>query len=101
MPNLRFVALETPLVETLWAGGADTCERYTPDGDALPVVLDSSDFIVRGYGHDDRIAYGTGKVTPTDEISTWSRTMLARDEIAYLHVRWARNNCYQCRIERF
>jgi len=32
-------------------------------------VLDSPDYIVRGYGPDDRIVYGTGAVVPTPEIA--------------------------------
>jgi hypothetical protein len=29
-----------------------------------------------------------------------AKTLFERDVIAYAHVRSARNNCYQCRIER-
>ncbi|MGT2468925.1 DUF1203 domain-containing protein [Mesorhizobium atlanticum] len=54
----------------------------------------------RGYGKDDRIVYGSGAVTPTGDIAARATTLLERDEIAYIHVRSARNNCYQCRIER-
>jgi hypothetical protein len=78
---------------------AGECERAA-DGDTLPEMLESSDYIVRGYGADDRIVYGSGAVTPTREIAARAQTLFARDDIAYIHVRSARNNCYQCRIER-
>lgn len=78
---------------------AEPCERYAGDSD-LPPMLESPDYIVRGYGHDDRIVYGTGAVTPVGEIAARARSLLSRDDIAYLHVRSARNNCYQARIDR-
>ena len=58
------------------------------------------DYILRGYGHEDRIVYGTGSVVPTASISARAHELLSRDEVAYLHMRSARNNCYQCRVER-
>ena len=78
---------------------AEGCERAA-EGEALPEMLSSSDYIVRGYGADDRIVYGTGAVTPTDEIASRATTLFERGDIAYVHVRSARNNCYQCRIEQ-
>jgi hypothetical protein len=73
------------------------CQRYLAEA-VIPPMLSSSDYIVRGYGHDNRIVYGSGAVTQTDEICSRAGELLARDDIAYLHVRSARNNCYQCRI---
>ena len=78
---------------------ADACERY-PQTQAIPPMLDSPDYIVRGYGADDRIVYGTGAVTPTQSICGRAHELFERDDVAYVHVRSARNNCYQCRIER-
>jgi len=78
---------------------AEECER-AEEGEAVPEMLSSSDYIVRGYGADDRIVCGTGAVTPTDEIASRARALFERDDIAYVHVRSARNNCYQCRIEQ-
>lgn len=62
-------------------------------------MLDSPDYIVRGYGSDDRIVYGTGAVTATGDIVARAEHLLSREDIAYVHVRSARNNCYQCRID--
>ena len=49
---------------------------------------------------DDRIVYGSGAVVPTHQICGRAHELLERDDIAYVHMRSARNNCYQCRIER-
>jgi len=34
------------------------------------------------------------------EITESAQALLERPEVAYLHLRSATNNCYQCRIER-
>lgn len=78
---------------------AEECERATED-EALPEILESPDYIVRGYDRDDRIVYGSGGVIPTGAIAERAEMLLERSDIAYAHVRSARNNCYQCRIER-
>ena len=44
---------------------AEECER-APESDALPDMFKPTpDYIVRGYGADDRIVYGSGAVVPT------------------------------------
>ncbi|CCM75420.1 DUF1203 domain-containing protein [Rhizobium mesoamericanum] len=75
------------------------CERYAAE-EVLPPVLTSPDFIVRGYNTENRIVYGTGAVTLTPDIRSYATQLLDRPDIAYVHVRSARNNCYQCRIDR-
>jgi len=77
---------------------AEECERAASNAEP-PEMLASSDYIVRGYGKDDRIVYGTGAVVPTVEITGRAETLLSRDDVAYVHVRSAKNNCYQCRID--
>ena len=69
-------------------------------GQGLPQMLASPDYIVRGYGADDRIVYGTGAVTPTPQIAARAGILLADARVDYVHVRSARNNCFQVRIER-
>lgn len=78
---------------------AEPCARYEAS-EVLPPMLVSSDYIVRGYGRDDRILYGTGGVIETPKIGERAEALLGRDEVAYVHVRSSRNNCYQCRIDR-
>ena len=78
---------------------AEPCARW--DGAGVPAMfLGWERLLIRGYGHDDRIVYGTGQVVPTAELTDAAERVLARPEVAYLHVRSASNNCYQCRIER-
>jgi Protein of unknown function (DUF1203). len=77
---------------------AKACPRYEAS-EIPPPMLASPDYIVRGYGADDRIVYGTGAVAPTELIAERAEELLARPHVAYVHVRSARNNCYQCRIE--
>ena len=76
------------------------CARYSAEEIMPPVIAGSKDFIVRGYGDNNRIVYGTGAVTPTPDIPAYAAELLGRDGIAYVHVRSARNNCYQCRIDK-
>jgi hypothetical protein len=76
------------------------CRRHVAEEIVPPVIASSKDFIVRGYGENDRIVYGTGAVTLTSDIPAYAAKLLDRPDIAYVHVRSARNNCYQCRIDR-
>jgi hypothetical protein len=78
---------------------ADACE---PGGGAeLPPILSTSpDYLVKGYSSDERIVYGTGAVVPAVQISSYASKIFADPGIAFLHVRSARNNCYQARIDR-
>ncbi|WP_147179623.1 MULTISPECIES: DUF1203 domain-containing protein [Alphaproteobacteria] len=79
---------------------AEPCARFEAGEILPPVLTDSPDFILRGYDRDDRIVYGTGAVTLRENIEARANDLLSRDDIAYVHVRSARNNCYQCRIDR-
>lgn len=66
----------------------------------LPAILASPDYILRGYSAEERIVYGTGAVVPTARIRAEAAARLADPRVAFLHVRSARNNCFQCRIDR-
>ena len=77
---------------------ADPCEAG--GGEGLPEILASPDYIVRGYGANDRIVYGTGGVVATPGIAARAQELLADPAVSYVHVRSARNNCYQVRIDR-
>ena len=67
---------------------------------AIPAVLYSPQYIIRGYDKNDRIVYGTGKVTDTADIPQAAEALFDNPRVAYVHVRSASNNCYHCRIER-
>ena len=63
-------------------------------------MLASPSYIVRGYAANDRIVYGSGQIVATPEIPFAAAGLFEDPRIAYLHVRSASNNCYQCRIDR-
>ena len=77
---------------------ADHCTAAGPDFPAA--MLTAPGYIVRGYSADERIIYGTGAVTSTPEIATRCETLFTRPEVAFIHIRSASNNCFQCRVER-
>ena len=76
---------------------AEDCEAG--GGGGLPEILTSPTYIVRGYGPDDRIVYGTGAVVPTASLASEAASRLADPRVSYVHVRSARNNCFQVRID--
>lgn len=78
---------------------AAACERGGGDA-AIPAFLDSPRYMVRGYGADDRIVYGTGTIAATPEILAAAQNMFDNAAVNYIHVRSASNNCYHCRIDR-
>ncbi|MEX0371654.1 MAG: DUF1203 domain-containing protein, partial [Tateyamaria sp.] len=78
---------------------ADPCPRG--GGAELPAILTTSpDYLIKGYSADDRIVYGTGAVTPAPNIHDRVAAIFADPAVAYIHVRSARNNCYQARVDR-
>lgn len=78
---------------------AEPCARG--GGTKPPAILQTSpDYLLKGYGTDDRIVYGTGAITLAGDIAARAREVFADPRVAYIHVRSARNNCYQARIDR-
>ena len=77
---------------------ADACEAG--GGEMVPAMLESPDYILRGYSAENRIVYGTGGVVATEAIPARAGALLADPRVAYVHVRSARNNCFQVRVER-
>ncbi|MGH6810359.1 MAG: DUF1203 domain-containing protein [Ensifer adhaerens] len=78
---------------------AEECPAYS-DSARPPILNSSKDYLLRGYGSKERIVYGTGGVVPTEQLESRAQALLALPEVASVHVRSAKNNCYQCRIER-
>ena len=77
----------------------EACEHGVSRGD-LPDILSSPQYILRGYDADERIVYGTGSVVPTMELLERTGHILADERVAFVHIRSAQNNCFQCRAER-
>ena len=77
---------------------ADDCGRWEGDGLA-PVLANRDAYLIKGYGADDRIAYGTGRIVPTATLAQSAAALFGDPRVRYGHVRSATNNCYTCRIE--
>lgn len=78
---------------------ADHCDRY--DGDVEPPILRANpDYLVKGYSTDNRIVYGTGQITEAEKISDYCADVFLNPDVDYIHIRSARNNCYQCKVTR-
>lgn len=71
---------------------ADPCRAG--GGAELPAILNSPDYILRGYSEQNRIVYGTGAVVATGDLIKAAQTRLSDPNVAYVHVRSARNNCF-------
>ena len=71
------------------------------DGPRLPPILAARPrAMLRGYGPDHRIVYGTGAVVETATFDAACAERLERPDVAYLHLRSASNGCYLLRIDR-
>ncbi|MEX0348903.1 MAG: DUF1203 domain-containing protein [Paracoccaceae bacterium] len=79
---------------------AAPCEPHRDTG-ALPEILTTSpDYLIKGYGDDDRIVYGTGVIIRSDALLEAASNIFADPDVAYIHIRSSRNNCYQARLDR-
>jgi len=79
---------------------AEPCGRY-PESEVLPAMfLGWQRLLLRGYGADDRIVYGTGEIVPPPEATVAAERIFENVNVHFVHVRSATNNCYQLKIER-
>ncbi len=78
---------------------ASRCER-AHDSACHPEILTSPAYLLRGYDDDERIVGGTGGIVSIEDLPDRARCLLARDDIAFVDVRSAAHNCFQCRIAR-
>ncbi len=79
---------------------ARECPAYRPERGLPEREVSGGGRILRGYGTDDRIVYGTGIVVANADIETQAVAILSRGDVAYVHMRSAANNCYTLRIDR-
>ncbi len=79
---------------------AEPCARHADEGELPETLTDSPNYLIKGYGSNDRIVYGTGIVTPQAQFQEAVENIFARSDVAYIHVRSALNNCYHARIDR-
>ena len=79
---------------------ANQCHRHH-DTSVLPKMFEAwQNILVRGYTAENRIKYGTGKVIEISAVERVVGQIFEDQDVAYVHMRSASNNCYQCRIER-
>ena len=76
---------------------ADSCAAWAGEG-VPPVLQTSPDYLLKGYSAEFRIVYGTGQITLAADIERVAAEILAREGVAFVDVRSARNNCFQCRV---
>ena len=79
---------------------AKACERAVEQNETPAMLKRREAHLIKGYGPDDRIVYGTGKVVPSADLEKEAAKILQRGDVAYVHVRSALINCFTCRIDR-
>jgi hypothetical protein len=79
---------------------AQTCERVAVQASIPPMLTRRKANLIKGYGFDDRIAYGTGQVVASADLEQEALRILRQPNLAHLQVRSALNNCYACWIDR-
>ena len=75
---------------------ARECEPFT--GEGVPEIAVSPRYLLRGYGADERIVYGTGGVVEREALAERAAELPARDDVAFVDMRSASNNCWQARV---
>jgi hypothetical protein len=56
--------------------------------------------LLKGYTGQQRIKYGTGQIVPPEQIKTACEKILANPDVAFVDIRSATNNCFQCRVDQ-
>jgi len=79
---------------------ARQCIRHEETAKPPSMFLEWEHLLIRGYTRNERIKYGTGKMVKTQSLAEECAVILSDNEIDFVHVRSASNNCYQCRVER-
>jgi len=78
---------------------ANRCARG--GGQDLPEILTTAPgYLIKGYSANERIVYGTGMIVAPARMTAQATAICKDLRVAYIHVRSARNNCYQARIDR-
>lgn len=79
---------------------AEPCERAAESALVPDMLAKRESHLIKGYGADDRIVYGTGQVVASDNLAEATALILERADVAYVHVRSSKNNCFTCRVDR-
>jgi hypothetical protein len=76
---------------------AEPCARFAGGGE-VPLQLRRRLLAVRGYDRAQRII--DAEVVEGAVVDGEVDRLLARDDVAYVHVRFARTGCFACRVDR-
>jgi hypothetical protein len=79
---------------------AEPCMRAEESGEVPLMLARRESHLIKGYGADDRIVYGTGRIAASGDLAAAAAEILESSDVAYVHVRSSKNNCYTCRIDR-
>ena len=79
---------------------AEDCPAYDP-ARGVPRIFAENSMLIRAYGKNERILYGTGAVVPPEKLAAEIAARLGREDVAFVHVRSSTNNCFQARVERW
>ena len=78
----------------------DECEQHT-DHKSQPDYLSTRESVLlKGYTDQERIKYGTGQLVSPEDIRAVSKHILESEDVAFVDIRSATNNCFQARIHR-
>ena len=79
---------------------AERCERAADSATPAAMFKSGGQYILRGYDTSDWIKYDAAEIVPANQLVQRAEELLSRGDVAYVHMRSSRYNCYQCRIER-
>src|SRR4029453_9150467 len=65
---------------------AESCARHPDSADVPAMFLEREGYLIRGYGADDRIVYGTGKIVASAAMAETAQEMFGNARVAYIHV---------------
>ena len=77
---------------------AQDCERH-PESSGVPDLYHDQEMLIRGYDHNERIVYGTGRVVDMTRVEAEAIQLFENDKLSFIHVRSSTNNCFHFRIE--
>jgi len=78
----------------------EECAGFTPSTKLPQILQTSPEYLIKGYSSDDRIVYGSGQIVAPDMLTEAFEGIFSDATVEYIHIRSARNNCYQCKVTR-